>query len=211
MSSYYMSHGGSEQGGCADPGVVEEVIATRGRRVLRGAVVCDDVLSCYYEGVEGANDPYKSTVCMDHHVLSRMQDDLRRAEIRRSNPKSAIPPRCEEQEDEIENFLEAADALPEERRTLSRRGSRAPSANRRSADRRSEHHYNSRSSHQRAVSRSPHLNNTDAMSNYDSVSQQSGSIVRGDGYPSQHAYVAPAHGGEYGYCSKNAANLECRR
>ncbi|CAM37076.1 hypothetical protein LBRM_06_1180 [Leishmania braziliensis MHOM/BR/75/M2904] len=39
------------------------------------------------------NDPFKSTVCMDYHVLSRIEGDLRRAEMRQENPESVMPDR----------------------------------------------------------------------------------------------------------------------
>ncbi|KAG5511247.1 hypothetical protein JKF63_07189 [Porcisia hertigi] len=39
------------------------------------------------------NDFSKSTVCMDYHILSRIEDDVKRAEMRLENPDSAIPDR----------------------------------------------------------------------------------------------------------------------
>ncbi|KAG5487338.1 hypothetical protein LSCM4_07828 [Leishmania orientalis] len=53
-----------------------------------------------------SNDLWKSTVCMDYHILSRIEDDLRRAEMRQDNPESAIPSRGYEYEQEAYRIAE---------------------------------------------------------------------------------------------------------
>ncbi|KAG5486773.1 hypothetical protein LSCM1_08029 [Leishmania martiniquensis] len=53
------------------------------------------------------NDLLRSTVCMDYHILSRIEDDMRRAEMRQENPESAIP--CRGYDFEVEAYLAEGD------------------------------------------------------------------------------------------------------
>lgn len=53
----------------------------------------------------------RSTECMNYHILSRMEDDLRRSAMRQENPESAIPDRGYKHDQEVFLVVEAYRAM----------------------------------------------------------------------------------------------------
>ncbi|GET85982.1 unspecified product [Leishmania tarentolae] len=49
----------------------------------------------------------RSTVCMDYHILSRIEDDVRRASMRQDNPDSAMPIRDYDPDEETIRIVNA--------------------------------------------------------------------------------------------------------
>ncbi|CAG9568918.1 hypothetical_protein [Leishmania major strain Friedlin] len=75
------------------------MVAVTSRRLRQRRIGCCAAPTATVEGATFDN-PHaegrtrsRSTVCMDHHILSRMEDDLRRSAMRHENPESAIPGR----------------------------------------------------------------------------------------------------------------------
>lgn len=88
MSSYSREDGGGGYGAVAGAG------GNKGRR--RRVVNCvgpeDDVaVETYYADDAKSNDPLRYTTCMSHHIMARIEDDVKRAQMREENPDSAIP------------------------------------------------------------------------------------------------------------------------
>jgi hypothetical protein len=88
MSSYFRSEGGE--------GFVAVSGGATGKPRRRRVVSCvgpeDDVaVEKYYADDSKSNDPLRYTTCMSHHVMARIEDDVKRAKMREDNPDSAIP------------------------------------------------------------------------------------------------------------------------
>lgn len=79
----------------------------RRRRTVSCSAPEDDVeVQKFYGAQPKLGNPLKSTVCMDYHVLSRLEDDVKRAEMRQDNPESAIPTRGYEHEQDVYRTVE---------------------------------------------------------------------------------------------------------
>lgn len=48
----------------------------------------------------------QSTICMDYHIIARMEDDIRRAEKRNANPESAMPDRGVDDPDQMQRIVD---------------------------------------------------------------------------------------------------------
>lgn len=62
------------------------------RRVIHCVEPEDDAsVETYYADDPKTNDPLRYTTCMSHHIMARIEDDVKRAKMREENPESAIP------------------------------------------------------------------------------------------------------------------------
>lgn len=111
-------YGGSNHQQSGSRGEGEGKRAGRRRRTVSVVALDNDEVSTYYDEPL-SDDLYRSTVCMDEHVLSRMEEDLRRLDMRKANPASAIPDRGQLYEEELEICLAAHTPLRGQRRSYS--------------------------------------------------------------------------------------------
>ncbi|AYU76154.1 hypothetical protein LDHU3_06.1390:CDS1 [Leishmania donovani] len=93
------------------------MVAVTSSRLRQRSVVCCAAPTVTVEGATLDKPRAKgkarsrSTVCMDHHILSRMEDDLRRSAMRQENPESAIPDRGHEHDQKVFLAVEAYRAM----------------------------------------------------------------------------------------------------
>ncbi|KPA83754.1 hypothetical protein ABB37_01990 [Leptomonas pyrrhocoris] len=62
------------------------------RRVVNCAAPEEDAeVKTYYANDAKMNNPLRYTTCMSHHIMARIEDDVKRAKMRQENPESVIP------------------------------------------------------------------------------------------------------------------------
>lgn len=79
----------------------------RRRRVVN-CVVPDEqaAVETFYSTDTKGNDPLRFTTCMSHHIMARIEDDVKRAKMREANPDSAIPSKGYEYDQEASRAVE---------------------------------------------------------------------------------------------------------